>query len=117
MAHMVVGRITSLAIVLAIAFFATACVKRQTRASAPITGSCEGACEHYVSCKRSDDPALLRKCVRECKTFYADDSGVEDAETLGLFERLDCDEAVSFVEGAGEGEQVHSQNKKAVKQK
>ncbi len=100
---MVVGRITSLstplAIALAIALAAGACVKRQTLGSQQVTGTCEGACEHYVSCKKSDDPALLRRCVRECRSFYTDDSGAEDAETLGLFERLDCEETVSFVEG------------------
>lgn len=98
---MVVERITSrsiaTAVVLALAL--GACVKRQTLGSRQVTGTCEGACEHYASCKKGDDPALLRRCVRECKVIYADDAGVEDTETLGLFERLDCEEAIGFVEG------------------
>jgi hypothetical protein len=76
------------------------CVKRQTAGSSPITGTCEGACEHYTSCKRTDDPKMLRECVRDCTAIYTDDRGVEDTETLGLFERLDCEAAVSFVEGS-----------------
>lgn len=90
---------TSLLVALAVALALAGCVKRQSLGSRQVTGTCEGACEHYTSCKRSDDPGLLRQCVRECKAFYTDDKGVEDAETLGLFERLECDEAIGFVEG------------------
>ena len=100
---MVRARVTwvGLAIALAIASVSgTSCVKRQTAGSSAISGSCEGACRHYVSCKRSNDPSLLRECVRDCASIYTDDTGAEDAETLGLFERLDCEEAVSFVEGS-----------------
>jgi hypothetical protein len=95
---MVGRRSTLLALAFAIAFGA-ACVKRQTQGSSQVSGTCEGACQHYVSCKRSDDPRVLRECVRDCATIYTDDNGVEDSETLGLFERLDCEETISFVEG------------------
>jgi hypothetical protein len=99
---MVRARGTSTWLALAVAatlVVAVSCVKRQTAGSSRIIGTCEGACQHYVSCKRTDDPGLLRECVRDCALIYTDDNGVEDAETLGLFERLDCEEAISFVEG------------------
>jgi hypothetical protein len=43
---------------------------------------------------------VYRACVRECVETFAVD-GVQDVETLGHIELLDCEETVGFVEGDG----------------
>lgn len=65
-----------------------------------VTGTCAGACEHYVSCKHQDnDNALYNACTSQCRYIFSD-RGVQDHATLRDFERLDCPATVSFVEGS-----------------
>jgi hypothetical protein len=59
-----------------------------------LTGTCEGACDYYLACKRSDDDTARQACVAECREIFA------TAETLKDFERLDCEDAIAFVEGS-----------------
>jgi hypothetical protein len=61
--------------------------------AAEVTGSCEGACDHYLSCKSSESAAAHDACVTECEEIY------EDPFTLAHFESLECVEAIQFVEG------------------
>ena len=63
-----------------------------------ITGTCEGACRHYVRCKGESDPQVLTACVRECEEIFVED-GEPDAVALGMFEQLQCPDAIGFVEG------------------
>lgn len=63
-----------------------------------LTGTCEGACDHYRSCKASrqepvSDPGY-GACVVECSEVFS------SAESLRAFESLSCDDAVAFVEGS-----------------
>ena len=30
------------------------------------TGTCDGACDHYLGCKHNSDPAAKLACTREC---------------------------------------------------
>jgi hypothetical protein len=58
------------------------------------TGTCPGACAHYVDCKGSpQDDRLYATCVDECREIY------EDPQVLVEYERLRCDDAVAFIEG------------------
>lgn len=101
MSDMAPGRAPRVAIafiLLAFAAVATGCVKKQTMATQSYSGSCEGACRHYVVCKSEDDGRIYRACVRECRIIFAED-GVEDQGTLGELERLDCEEVLGFIEG------------------
>lgn len=63
-------------------------------------GTCAGACAHYVECRPGGDPSgeIRRACVSECELVFVED-GVEDEYSLGLFENLACEDAVSFIEG------------------
>jgi hypothetical protein len=100
----VVGRgHVALALALALALVA-GCVRSPTYTGARQTsGTCEGACRHYVACKGTREPAVENACVFECQEIFVED-GVADAETLRDYERLACPDAVSFVEGdSGEG--------------
>lgn len=63
-----------------------------------VTGTCPGACEHYVRCKSDDSQALYQACVAECRNIFTED-GVRDRGSLRGLERLTCVEMVSFVEG------------------
>lgn len=68
------------------------CVVRYLRGR-QLTGTCDGACDHYVEC-RGDDPGGVRDaCRRECPTVFT------DADTLMAFESLSCPDTVEFVEG------------------
>ena len=64
------------------------------RASGPqVTGTCEGACDYYQACTRSDDAERFAACVSECNDFFS------DRQALVELERLACDELVAFIEG------------------
>jgi hypothetical protein len=62
-----------------------------------LTGTCGGACDHYVGCREAPDRdgAIRRACLAECPDVFADE------ESLMAFESLACPDAVEFVEGSG----------------
>ena len=57
------------------------------------TGTCDGACEHYLECKDDRDDASHARCVAECAEVFADEI------SLAEFERLSCRDTVEFVDG------------------
>ena len=89
-------RSTVVAIALAL-LAATGCVRYRSPLgyAARTTGTCPGACTHYLSCKGDAGNQLaFRACVTECRGIF------EDApRALADYERLTCDDAVAFVEG------------------
>ncbi len=99
--YMVVGRacaaLTALAMAAAIAI-SSACVRRGVVRDRP-PGSCDGACEHYMGCKRVRDPETKSACVRECRAAYETD-GIQDTETLGHIEGLSCEDIIGMIEGS-----------------
>jgi hypothetical protein len=58
-----------------------------------LTGTCEGACDHYLACKRRGDQASRTACVAECREVF------QDEESLRAYESLECRDAVEYVEG------------------
>lgn len=77
-----------------------ACMGRRSQGSKyrKLTGTCEGACSHYLACKAErEEPARedgYRVCVAECAEVFS------SAESLRAFESLGCDDTVAFVEGS-----------------
>lgn len=68
-----------------------------------VTGTCEGACDHYLACKRRGGADARAACVAECRDV------LQDPESLRAFESLSCRDAVEYVEGSsgvGPGELV-----------
>jgi hypothetical protein len=59
-----------------------------------LTGTCEGACSHYLSCKHSSSVADRDRCQAECPEVFG------DRDSLMAFESLSCADAVEYVEGA-----------------
>ena len=74
-----------------------------------LTGTCEGACDRYLQCKRSGEPAAKVACVSECREVF------QDEESLRAFESLECRDVVEYVEGesgTGPGMMVGGQDEK-----
>jgi hypothetical protein len=70
---------------------ASCIVKRLT--GPKLTGTCAGACDHYVSCKSGHPQVDADRCNRECPDVFS------DREALMEFERLSCEDAVEYVDG------------------
>lgn len=75
-----------------IAWLVVGCVVR--RFTGPrLTGTCEGACDHYVECKPGHAQIDGTRCRAECPDVFA------DRDSLMAFESLTCKDAVEFVDG------------------
>ena len=55
-----------------------------------LTGTCEGACDHYLECKGGGDATM---CIADCRQVFSDD------ESLRAFESLSCADTIEYVEG------------------
>lgn len=60
-----------------------------------LTGTCEGACSHYVECKPSHAKPDRDRCQRECPSVFG------DPDSLMAYESLSCQDAVEYVDGTG----------------
>lgn len=84
--------ITSVVFGLVISLLLVGCiVKRLT--GPQLTGTCDGACAHYVQCKPGHSDADRARCVAECPTVFS------DRDSLMAYESLSCDNAVEYVDG------------------
>lgn len=59
-----------------------------------LTGTCEGACSHYVSCKGGAGNAERQRCLAECPDVFS------DRDSLMAYETLSCADAVEYVDGS-----------------
>ncbi len=58
-----------------------------------LTGTCSGACAHYIECKPGHPEADRATCEQECPGVFS------DQDSLMAFESLQCRDAVEFVDG------------------
>ena len=82
----------------AIAAFAAAltnCMVVKRWSGPTLTGTCAGACDHYLACKPGHPAGDGLRCRRECPDVFA------DRESLLMFESLSCRNAVEYVDGNG----------------
>ena len=85
---MIRGVVLGLAIATAIA----GCVV--TRLMSPsLTGTCNGACAHYVACKPGHAATDRTRCETECPDVFG------DRDSLMAYESLSCSDAVDYVDG------------------
>ena len=64
------------------------------RLSGPqLTGTCEGACAHYIQCKSGHSDADRMRCLQECPNVFS------DRDSLMAYESLSCENAVEYVDG------------------
>ena len=68
------------------------CIVRRFTGPA-LTGTCDGACAHYIQCKPGHGDADRRRCVAECPDVFS------DRDSLMAYESLTCDDAVEFIDG------------------
>ncbi|HEX3476757.1 MAG TPA: hypothetical protein VHT91_17140 [Kofleriaceae bacterium] len=59
-----------------------------------LTGTCNGACDHYVECKPGHASADRNRCLAECPDVFS------DRDSLMTYESLACDDAVEYVDGS-----------------
>jgi hypothetical protein len=76
------------------------CVRYARMQTFTSTGTCAGACRHYLACKGDGSDASQKVCEEDCGEIFVDD-GEPDRESLREFEGLDCEIAVAFVDGDG----------------
>ena len=86
--------IRGLALGLVIAIMLASCVVRNIMGGPRLTGTCDGACAHYISCKSGGELADKQRCDAECPDVFA------DRESLMAYESLSCRDAVEYVDGS-----------------
>ena len=69
------------------------CMVQHAHHGGRLTGTCDGACAHYVECKPGHLVADRDRCVRECPSVFA------DSDSLMGYESLACPDAVEYVDG------------------
>ena len=78
---------------LAIAISIASCiVKRFT--TPQLTGTCDGACAHYIECKPGHPEADRARCQAECPDVFT------DRDSIMGYESLSCKDAVEYIDGA-----------------
>lgn len=79
--------------VLAMSLVLTSCIVKHLVSGPRLTGTCQGACNHYVTCKPGDTDADRVRCETECPGVFS------DRDSLMAFESMSCQNAVEFVDG------------------
>lgn len=83
------GVVLGLLIVLSIA----GCIVKRL-GSPQLTGTCDGACAHYIECKPGHPEADRSRCMSECPQVFS------DRDSIMGYESLACDDAVEYVDGS-----------------
>jgi hypothetical protein len=87
-----IGLVAVLGLALGAALPAGCVVRRFT--SPDLTGTCDGACAHYVECKPGHASADRDRCLAECPGVFS------DRDSLMTYESLACEDAVEYVDGS-----------------
>lgn len=77
---------------IAIACVLASCVVKRIM-SPRLTGTCDGACAHYIECKSGATTHDRARCNTECPEVFS------DADSLMAYESLSCPDAVEYVDG------------------
>ena len=72
----------------------TSCIVRRLTGPS-LTGTCDGACAHYVECKPGHTQQDGARCRAECPDVFS------DRDSLMAYESLSCKDAVEYIEGDG----------------
>lgn len=71
----------------------TSCVVKRIVSGPRLTGTCEGACDHYIECKAGARKEDRVRCETECPDVFS------DRDSLMAYESLSCRNAVEYVDG------------------
>lgn len=78
---------------LVVALLITGCIVTRLR-TPELTGTCDGACAHYIECKPGHPEADRRTCIQECPQVFS------DRDSIMGYESLACHDAVEYVDGS-----------------
>jgi hypothetical protein len=87
------GALRGLVLGAVLTFTITSCIVRRLH-SRQLTGTCDGACAHYIECKPGHPEADRLRCAQECPQVFS------DRDSLMGYESLSCTDAVEYVDGA-----------------
>jgi hypothetical protein len=76
-----------------IALLVSSCIVRHLVSGPRLTGTCQGACSHYVECKPGAQSDDRTRCEAECPDVFS------DRDSLMAYESLSCSNAVEYVDG------------------
>lgn len=71
----------------------SACIVKHLVGGPRLTGTCDGACAHYIECKPGHPERERVRCQQECPGVFA------DPDSLMMYESLSCQDAVEYVDG------------------
>lgn len=71
----------------------TSCIVKRFVSGPRLTGTCQGACDHYIECKAGAQKADRTRCETECPDVFS------DRDSLMAYESLSCTNAVEYVDG------------------
>ena len=77
---------------LLIALMVAGCIVKRL-GSPRLTGTCDGACAHYIECKPGHPEADRARCLAECPQVFS------DRDSIMGYESLACPDAVEYVDG------------------
>jgi hypothetical protein len=69
------------------------CMVKRFSTAPQLTGTCSGACDHYIECKSGHLEVDRSKCQTECPNVFG------DRDSLMAYESLQCKDAVEYVDG------------------
>lgn len=73
--------------------FLSSCIVKHLVGGPRLTGTCDGACAHYIECKPGHPEPERLRCQKECPGVFA------DRDSLMMYESLSCKDAVEYVDG------------------
>jgi hypothetical protein len=71
-----------------------ACIVKTFSTGPRLTGTCDGACDHYIECKPGHPTEAKTRCRSECPEVFSDE------DSLRGFESLSCKDTLEYVDGA-----------------
>ena len=77
---------------LLIALTIASCIVKRL-GSPQLTGTCDGACAHYIACKPGHPEADRATCLTECPQVFS------DRDSIMGYESLACPDAVEYIDG------------------
>jgi hypothetical protein len=71
----------------------SSCIVKHLVSGPRLTGTCKGACDHYIECKSGARKEDRVRCETECPDVFS------DRDSLMAYESLSCQNAVEYVDG------------------
>ena len=84
-----------------VALLLTSCIVRHLVSGPRLTGTCDGACAHYIECKPGHPESDRGRCLSECPQVFS------DRDSLMEYEQMSCKDAVEYVDGTAPRAAAH----------